>query len=223
MERMQNMQSSNEQDTSQYVPKEKDTTPWIVFQGVMAGYDAYGGIRSMVKDNFYTAEYTANIDLKRFILVADYGVYFHGIDSFPRYSYHIGGNFFRVGADANIIYKDPDHNVFSFGLRYGRAKFHDKIYYSVPTSDTTAIGGLFGENIGQTANWLEMNMGMKVKIWKFFWMGYHTRLKFRLKFTPDGLYPFEVPGYGRARNTGNSTWGFNYYVLLRIPFPFGKP
>lgn len=226
MERMQQLggSGSTQEDTSQYVPKVRDTTPKFVFQGIMVGYDVFGGVRDLIKPNLTSPEITAFVDLKRILLAADYGRYSHTIDSLDRFLYRVSGHFFRVGVDANILYKDPDHNVFSFGLRYGRAKFDDYMLFDYPTSDSTAYKGLSAENKGLSANWLEMNMGMKVQIWKFFWMGYHARFKFRPRYTSDSLIPFEIPGYGRSQNvgSGNSTWGFNYYFLLRIPLTFGK-
>ena len=56
----------------------------------------------------------------------------------------------------------------------------------------------------------------KVKMLKFFWMGFTARYKFGLSTdAPRGLIPYDIPGYGKTFK--NSTWGFNYYVMFRIP------
>jgi hypothetical protein len=59
-------------------------------------------------------------------------------------------------------------------------------------------------------------MGVRLKVYKFIWMGYTSRFKFGLKNgdTP-ALLPHDVPGYGRTDK--NSTWGFSYHLMFRIP------
>jgi hypothetical protein len=71
-------------------------------------------------------------------------------------------------------------------------------------------------NPGISARWFELTSGLKVKVWKFIWLGYTARFKFGLK-DQDGfeMLSHDVPGYGRTNK--ESYWGFNYQVMLRIP------
>jgi hypothetical protein len=66
------------------------------------------------------------------------------------------------------------------------------------------------------AGWVELTTGLRVKIWRIFWLGYTARLKFGLSTgdTPEML-PSDVPGYGRADK--ESYWGFNYQLFVRLP------
>jgi hypothetical protein len=71
-------------------------------------------------------------------------------------------------------------------------------------------------NTDAKARWIELTAGLKVKMWKMFWLGYTARFKFALKTSGDSdMIPHDVPGYGRTDK--ETTWGFNYQVFIRIP------
>jgi len=64
--------------------------------------------------------------------------------------------------------------------------------------------------------WLELTTGLRVKIWKIIWVGYTARFKFALTTdASDEMLPYDVPGFGRTDK--DTTWGFNYYVMVRLP------
>ena len=72
------------------------------------------------------------------------------------------------------------------------------------------------------AGWGELTTGLRVKMWKFFWMGYTARYKFGLNEKKSGEFSsYDIPGYGKTEN--QSTWGFNYQILFRIPIRKAKP
>jgi hypothetical protein len=84
------------------------------------------------------------------------------------------------------------------------------------------IGPIYGQNIVDhinpdvNAHWYELTAGIRVKMWKFFWMGYTGRFKFGLSTNATGnMIPSDVPGYGRTDR--EQTWGFNYQLIFRIP------
>ena len=70
--------------------------------------------------------------------------------------------------------------------------------------------------------WIELTAGLKVKIWKMLWFGYTGSLKFALSSDgTDEMLPHDVPGFGRTNKP--TTWGFNYYLMLRLPIRKAPP
>jgi len=183
--------------------------------GVRAGIDVVGPIRNQLADNFSGWEATVDIDFNRYLLVADYG-YTSSQFSAEGSDYRNDGNYWRAGIDANFLTRDKDRNVFFLGLHYGRSSYNETM--SITTEDP--IWGSFTQdysNQGLNARWLELNGGLKVKIWRWLWLGYTARYKFGLKQDESKeMLSHEIPGYGRTNDP--ATWGFNYYVFMRLPF-----
>lgn len=157
---------------------------------------------------------------------ADFGKYYFAVDvgtSARAYDLHYGdsgnysnsGNYYRIGIDINLLKKDPDRNMFFFGLRFGHASYHESAnlitvnhYFGAVTKNLT--------NNSVTATWGELVTGLRVKVWKEFWMGYTARMKFLPGVSGDTAFKsFDIPGYGR--NGEGFYWGFNYQIFWRIP------
>lgn len=161
-------------------------------------------------------EINADADMGRFYLAGDYGFAQRDETLATGGDYHTKGNYWRVGVDLNLLKKDPDRNMLFFGLRYARASSQEILNY-------TAFDPLFGNvaftsmNPTVTGSWGELVAGLRVKIWKEFWMGFTSRLKVGLSVKgATDLSVYYVPGYGVV-GTG-ATWGFNYQLFWRIPF-----
>ena len=126
------------------------------------------------------------------------------------------GNYWRLGADVNLLKKDPDRNMLFFGLRYARSSATEQIIYN----GTDPYFGNVQYQITNSAvvgSWGEMVAGLRIKVWKEFWMGFTSRLKFGLAVRgAKELSPYYTPGYGVIGD--GITWGFNYQVFWRIPF-----
>jgi len=117
--------------------------------------------------------------------------------------------------DVNFLLKDPDKNMFFFGMRYGNSIFSEDFTF---TSEDPVWGTLATtySNDDVKASWGELTTGLRVKMLKFFWMGYTARYKFALKMSDTGEFiSYDVPGYGKTAS--DPTWGFNYMILFRIP------
>jgi hypothetical protein len=72
-------------------------------------------------------------------------------------------------------------------------------------------------NSNATAGWGELTGGLRVKVWKGFWMGYTARMKFAVSVKGDNAFKtYEIPGYGL--NGKGFYWGFNYQIFWSIPF-----
>ena len=199
------------------------------------------------KDSLFTAysskqRFEGTIDVgfaqNRFFAVLDYGI--STIDRrrkgllFTGFSYQNVGSFFRIGADYNFMHRKFKDEVMYVGFRVGRASFrHDFEYlganqaWGYPTLRNVVIGnnaiilderyrGRISET-NLTATWFEIVTGLRVNVWKQFFMGYAARLMIRSSIKGENiLLANELPGFGRT--DASIRLIFNYYIYYRIPF-----
>lgn len=182
--------------------------------GLRIGTDVIALIKSNTDESYSGWEVNADVDLYRYFLTLDVGSWSRNFQTNDD-QYSNDGNYFRIGADMNFLPKDPNRNALIFGARYARSVFSEN--YVVHVDDP--VWGEADEiytNTDVPARWFELTGGLRVKIWKILWLGYTARYKFGLQTgdTPTML-PHDIPGYGRTDK--NSTWGFNYQVLIRLP------
>ncbi len=164
-------------------------------------------------------ELNADVDFGRYYLAFDYGSWSRK-DSIDNGYYTNDGRYFRAGVDINFLLNDPDKNMFFLGFRYGRSTFDEQLNYGTTLDDFGVIQKELS-NQNATAGWGELTTGLRVKVWKQFWMGYTARMKFSpsVNGNPE-LETFDIPGYGKTSKS--VYWGFNYQVFYRIPFQKGK-
>ena len=192
------------------VKQKKDYRP----TGIRVGTDLFALVKSSYDETFKGWEVNADVDFYRYYFAVDYGYWARTYEADDG-NYSNNGMYWRVGADVNFLTKDPDKNMFFFGLRYGSSTFsEDLVLEKIDPVWGPINTTLTNSNIN--AHWFEITTGLRVKIWKMIWLGYTARLKFGLKIeeTPDML-PQDVPGYGRADE--ESYWGFNYQIFVRLP------
>jgi hypothetical protein len=196
-------------------PKRDSVKEKIEFRAIRFGTDILALILSG-SDRFNGWEVNADVDVGRFYLAGDYG--FAGRDEkiATGGDYHVEGSYWRVGVDVSILKKDPDRNMLFFGLRYGRSEFSERsVYNSAYTDFSTQTWSV--SNPDAAASWGELVAGLRVKVWKEFWMGFTSRLKVGLAVRGDHeLSTYYVPGFGGLSQ--GYTWGFNYQLYWRIPF-----
>ena len=183
--------------------------------GIRLGTDLISLVKTQRQLNYDGWEINADIDLYRYFLSFEYGEWSRHFDS-PGGVYDNSGTYWRVGPDVNFLLKDPDRNLVFIGFRYGRSKFSET--YNISTADSLwgPINGIY-QHTDVPARWLELTGGLKVRIWKFIWMGYTGRFNFALKTGPTPtMLPHDIPGFGNTSK--KTTWGFNYYIMMRIPF-----
>lgn len=181
---------------------------------IRIGGDIIPPIRYFIDDKFRGYEFNADIDFYRYYLAVEIGRWERDLQTdLEEYKNH--GTYFRVGVDVNFLKKDPEKNMFFMGARYGHGRFSE-------TLTITSVDDVWGSstdsyaNTGVKANWTELTTGLKVRMFGIFWMGCTARYKFWLNTNePRGFIPHDVPGYGKTYN--ENTWGFNYYILFKIP------
>ena len=199
--------SAQEKDT---VKVKHDFRP----SGIRVGTDVMAIIKSATDDTFEGWELNGDIDFYRYYFAADYGYWARNYTAYDA-SYANDGTYWRVGADVNFLTKDPDKNMYFFGLRYGSSVFSEEMVIQ-------KVDPIWGDisttlnNSNVNAHWFELTTGLRVKMLKMIWLGYTVRLKFALNTDgTDDMMPSDVPGYGRA--DAESYWGFNYQIFIRIP------
>ncbi|MBL6444957.1 hypothetical protein JMN32_01460 [Fulvivirga sp. 29W222] len=186
--------------------------------GIRVGADLIGFGKSFSKVDYKQYEFQADIDFYRYFLNVEYGQMERTLEN-SNSLYTVEGSYFKVGPDINFLHRDPDQSALFFGLRYATTTFSDELNFSY-TNDVFGDGTSQISNTDLKADWFEMVTGMKVKMWKFIWLGYTARFKFGIDtFERNELIPHEIPGYGRADK--NVSWGFNYYLIFRIPLRKG--
>lgn len=199
------------------VKPKKDFTP----TGIRVGTDLIDLGKTFTGKSFQGWEINGDIDLANYYLVADIGSWSKDL-SLSNGTYTNGGAYYRLGVDINLLGKDPDKNMFFFGFRYGRSLFHESVNY-------TTLPNIFPASTYQVSNgsvsggWGELTSGLRVKVWKGFWMGYTARMKFApgTKGSNTAMAPYDMPGYGLVSN--KPWWGFNYQVFWKFAWKKDKP
>jgi hypothetical protein len=193
------------------VQKKRDFRP----AGLRVGGDLISFSKSQFQKSFTGWELTTDLDIHRYLVTAEVGSWGRTFSS-DSASYHNQGNYWRFGIDANFLTRDAERNAFFLGMRYGHSTYDEQVAYTLKDKIWGTTQGSL-TNTGMKAHWVELTMGLKVKVYKFIWMGYTGRLKFGLKKNEHTtLLSSDVPGYGRTDR--DNTFGFNYYVMFRIPF-----
>lgn len=124
--------------------------------------------------------------------------------------------FFRIGADYNFLFNSNPAYQFVAGLRYGFAPFSfcvDDVHYD---NSYWGEGGTF--NIPSqhvTAGWLEVRLGLRVKLWGPISAGWTFKFHSILhESKTDYGKPWYIPGYGTR---GMAVTG-SFSIVYTLPF-----
>jgi len=164
-------------------------------------------------------EVSADFEIKRDIYLAgEYGVESINLEK-ETHNYISDGYYFRAGFDKNFMKsEDPSEYEMVFGgLRYGFAsQTHSGntiiIYDPYWVSESSA-------NLSDAAcqtHWIEIVGGIKVELFRNFFMGWSVRGRIRLAHSGYSIMePYNVPGYGNGAKKSNL--GLNFSLYYRIP------
>jgi hypothetical protein len=129
-------------------------------------------------------------------------------------TYYHKGNAVKFGVYLNAMPGDPDNNLLSIGLGYGRSWFdeslsgivEDELYGSFPINRSST---------GLSAGWFEFSGGMQARVWKQLNVGYNLTLRLFPHFRDDEqVRIYEIPGFGNANR--KTSFNFSYYMLYRF-------
>lgn len=183
--------------------------------GIRLSLDAFSPLRSGLDEDHTGYEYGLDVDVNKFFL--------HYTKGFSKQRYEETGIFYRnrgrysrVGVGFNLLNTNRGLNAIVFGIHRGSANF-DEGLYSAQIDTIWGSQSIDRINNDLVAHWAEMSMGLRVRIKGQFYMGYDFRIAFagRVKGDDRKFTPFEVPGYGRAGQSGNLS--FQYNLMYRIP------
>lgn len=183
--------------------------------GIRIGTDLLAIGKSYYTDYFKGWEINVDADIyRRFYATVDYGTWATKYE-LDNGVYASDGRYFRVGVDVNFLLKDPDRNMFFVGLRRAHANYKDftEYIYEDPNYGRFVMSA---ENTAPRGNWNELTTGLRVRVWKFIWLGATGRIKFGYSGKgQDALVSYDVPGYGRTFKT--NWYGINYQIFFKIP------
>lgn len=133
--------------------------------------------------------------------------------------YKTSAPYFRIGMDYNVFYLKPYLPGYLYvGLRYGMSSFSYDV--SGPDMSDPNYGGttvpFSYSGMKSKASWLEGVVGIKVKIYKSFHMGWAVRYKMRMSITNhENSQPWYVPGFGK---NASSSFNLTYNLIYNLPF-----
>ncbi len=193
---------------------QKDTV--ALFRGFSVSVDVVGPVMMAVGDyGQYEAAFHLNLKDKYFPVVeVGYGKADHTEDA-TQITYKTAAPFFRVGADFNVLRNKHDIYRFLVGARYAFTSY--KYDISSPGVKDPVWGG-FSEyeatGVKCSYHWLEVGVGVDVKIAGPVHLGWSVRYKQRVSAKEGDIgKSWYVPGYGQ---TGTSAFGALFNVSVDI-------
>lgn len=181
------------------------------------GFNFFDGIMSLFGQSFQSYDLQASVSLYNWVEpIVEFGLGFannHPENS--NFRYENKPSFYgKIGFNYNFMYKsNPDYQVY-LGLRFGYTSFNYNI------TDITINSDYWGQSntvsiMNQHSNTIygQALAGLKVKIWKWFSLGWNIRYGFKMKQSKDAnSNPWFVPGYG----TGALSASFSLIYTIPI-------
>lgn len=180
-----------------------------------------------------SSEIQVAVNLKnKFIPTFEFGM--GGTDTWSETGIHYKSKaapFFRIGMDYNTMAKKKEKNSYLYaGIRYAFSSFkydvatlpaQDPIWGDAignPSLEDDYWGGSIPFNhkgMKASMHWMELVLGVKVRIYKNFNMGWSVRMKYKLNAS-TGEYgdPWYVPGYGKYKS---NNMGITYSLIYKLP------
>ena len=193
-----------------------------LYQGTSVGVEIAGLGSYLLGSDILSSEIAVQANFKnRFLPVVEVGYgKADAINDGNDLHYKTSAPYFRIGIDYNVFHKKTHLPGYLYaGLRYGMSSFSYDI--SGPDMTDPNYGGEITvpysySGIKSTASWVEAVVGLKVKIYKSFCMGWSVRYKKRISITEhDNSIPWYVPGFGK--NAGSS-FNLMYNLIYNLPF-----
>lgn len=190
-----------------------------LYNGVSIGVDLFGIGNKLFGGDFLSSEVSIDANLKnRFFPIIEIG---YGLTDTTDDDYNIhyksSAPYARIGLDYNTMSKKKSDSFLFAGMRYGFTAF--KYDVQAPELEDPIWGSSvpFSYNgINSHAHWIELLVGIRVKIIKNFQMGWTVRYKARLNVKDNiNATPWYIPGYGSNKSTN---FGFTYNLIYKLPF-----
>lgn len=231
-QRYQNPTPKRDQKNKKKEVAAADTIP--LYNGIYMGVDLYGMGAKLLGSDFISSEISVNINLKnKFIPAFEFGM--GATDTWNETGIHYKNKpspFFRIGIDYNTMAKKADKSSFLYaGFRYAFSSFKYDVS-SMPVDDPiwgdelpnpTLEDEIWGgsapfdyQGMKGSMQWLEFVLGVNVRIYRNFHMGWTLRMKYKttVSFEENGN-PWYIPGYGKYKS---NNMGITYSLIYKLPF-----
>lgn len=124
--------------------------------------------------------------------------------------------YFKIGANYNFFYNNnPDYSLFA-GVRYGFSPFSFRVYdvtLDSPYWDETTAIDFPSQHV--TTGWLELALGLRVKIWGPISAGWTFRYKTILHESRSACgEPWYIPGFGSRNSAVSGSFSIAYTLPL---------
>ena len=131
-------------------------------------------------------------------------------------TYKTTAPYFRIGCDINMLKNKLQDNRLYAGVRYGLSSFTYDL--GGPNLTDPVWGGerpFSYEGVKSTCHWAEIVLGVQVKVWRNFHMGWSLRFRKEISFEESRYAkPYYIPGYGTT--TDSSCWGGTYNLIFDL-------
>jgi hypothetical protein len=208
---------------TKYVAIEEENAHIVFFQGFTLSVDAFGPISYIVSD-YGTAEAALRLNLKNtYFPIVEMGYGKCSTEDFnTKVSYKVNAPYVRIGFDINMLKDKFQSNRLYLGARYAFSTYEYDIAGPPMTDPIWGGTGAFSiSGTSCTSHWLEVLMGVEVKIYKNFHMGWAVRYKRELASTKnDYSKPDCIPGYGYTTNS--TCWGGTYSLIFDLNWGMKK-
>ena len=195
----------------------KPSAVYPLLYSASIGFNFFDGVMAAFGQNHSSYDIQASLSLYNWIEpTVELGIGF--ADSHPEnnnFRYKGKPSFYgKIGANYNFMYKsNPDYQVY-FGLRFAYSSFNYEI------TDITINSNYWGQSNyftipDQRANvfYGQALAGLKVKVWKWFSLGWSLRYGFKMKKSyPANSNPWFIPGYGTGAL--NATFSLIYTIPI---------
>ena len=181
------------------------------------GFDVMGPVINNLVTNRYGLEGAIDYYLKNEYYAVLEGGAGRSEVNYTDLKYTTNNFFVRAGFNKNILTRESNHDwdMMFAGLRAGFASVNRS------EADYVVADSLWGINEGISAArsfpalWLELNLGMRVELYKGIMAGWNVRSKFIMngKSFRD-LQPLYISGFGRGDK--NAVFDFNLYLSYAI-------
>lgn len=191
--------------------------------GLRVGIDLFKLTRAFYEKDYKGLEIVGDYRLtKKYYLAGEIGNEDKTVND-DQLNFTTKGTYFRAGFDYNLYENWLDmENMVYIGMRYGVSSFSQTLnsytiynrypYFGLPQEITS------GEKFsGLSAQWVEVLMGVKAKVFNNFYVGFSFRMnKLVSNKKPENFDNLYIPGFNRTYD-GTFGAGFNYTVSYFIP------
>jgi len=204
--------------------KKTDSIPVKTYRyGVRVGVDLSKIARSFYEKDYKGLELVGDYRLaKKYYIAGEIGNENKTVND-EQLNFTTKGTFIKVGFDYNLydnwlnmenmVYIGARYGVSSFSQTLNSYKIYDRsAYFGYPQSIQS------GEEFkGLSAQWIEILLGVKTKVFNNFYVGFSLRVnKLFSNKTPENFDNLFIPGFNRTYD-GTFGVGFNYTVSYFIP------